>query len=158
VSRALSGSEAVLPETRDKVLAAAKRLNYVRDRAAVRLKTGKTWVVNSHPVNVMVAYGFNKDEFAVGDRLHLLTWRHVRGINHLWPRAIQVNDGPLKSNLRYTDMIDIADGTFTALGITPAANLNGSSPQRSGAATVRRLREQGFLDSDGNMIWPLPGQ
>ena len=45
VSRALSGSEAVLPETRDKVLAAAKRLNYVRDRAAVRLKTGKTWVV-----------------------------------------------------------------------------------------------------------------
>jgi|GEM_PF-623599 hypothetical protein len=121
-------------------------------------ETGKTWVVNSHPVNVMVAYGFNKDEFAVGDRLHLLTWRHVRGINHLWPRAIQVNDGPLKSNLRYTDMIDIADGTFTALGITPAANLNGSSPQRSGAATVRRLREQGFLDSDGNMIWPLPGQ
>ena len=45
VSRALSGSEAVLPETRDKVLAAAKKLNYVRDRAAVRLKTGKTWVV-----------------------------------------------------------------------------------------------------------------
>ena len=117
---------------------------------------GKTWVVNSHPINVMIAYGFQKEEFAVGDRLHLLTWRHVRGINHLWPRAIQVNDGPLKSNLRYTDMIDIAEGTFTALGITPAANLNGSSPQRSGAATVRRLREQGFLDAEGNMVWPLP--
>ena len=45
VSRALSGSDAVLPETREKVVAAAKKLNYVRDRAAVRLKTGKTWVV-----------------------------------------------------------------------------------------------------------------
>jgi LacI family transcriptional regulator len=45
VSRALSGSDAVLPHTRDKVLQVAKRLNYVRDRAAVRLKTGKTWVV-----------------------------------------------------------------------------------------------------------------
>ena len=33
VSRALSGSDAVLPETREKVVAAAKKLNYVRDRA-----------------------------------------------------------------------------------------------------------------------------
>lgn len=122
------------------------------------LPVGETWVVNSHPINVMIAYGFQKEEFAVGDRLHLLTWRHVRGINHLWPRAIQVNDGPLKSNLRFTDMIDIAEGTFDALGITPAANLNGSSPQRSGAATVRKLAELGYLDAEGNMIWPLPGR
>ena len=121
-------------------------------------ETGKKWVVNSHPINVMIAYGFQKEEFAVGDRLHLLTWRHVRGINHLWPRAIQVNDGPLKSNLRFTDMIDIAEGTFDALGITPAANLAGSSPQRSGAATVRKLEELGYLDAEGNMIWPLPGR
>ena len=119
---------------------------------------GKTWVVNSHPINVMIAYGFSKEDFAVGDKLHLLTWRHVRGINHLWPRAIQVNDGPLKSNLRFTDMIDIAKGTFLSMGITPAANLNGSPPERAGAATVTRLRELGYLDGDGNMIWPLPGQ
>ncbi len=45
VSRALAGSTAVIPETRERVLATAKKLNYVRDRAAVRLKTGKTWVV-----------------------------------------------------------------------------------------------------------------
>ena len=66
------------------------------------------------------------------------------------------NDGPLKSNLRFTDMIDIADGTFVALGITPAGNLNGSSPQRSGLATVWKLEELDYLDEDGNMIWPLP--
>lgn len=42
VSRALAGLPSVLPETRDKVLQAARDLHYVRDRAAVRLKTGKT--------------------------------------------------------------------------------------------------------------------
>ena len=42
VSRALAGSPSVLPDTRDKVLQAARELHYVRDRAAVRLKTGKT--------------------------------------------------------------------------------------------------------------------
>ena len=42
VSRALAGAPSVLPQTRDKVLEAAQRLHYVRDQAAVRLKTGKT--------------------------------------------------------------------------------------------------------------------
>jgi hypothetical protein len=115
---------------------------------------GQTWQVNDHPIATMTAYGFSKDEFAVGDKLDLLTWRHVRGIKHLWPRAIKVNDGPMKSNLRYTDMIDIANGTFTALGIQPSANLNGSSPTRAGADTVEKLRAMGLLDADGNMIWP----
>lgn len=45
VSRALAGSPSVLPHTRDKVLEAARRFGYVRDRAAVRLKTGKTHVL-----------------------------------------------------------------------------------------------------------------
>lgn len=45
VSRALAGSPSVLPQTRDKVLEAARQCNYVRDRAAVRLKTGKTHVL-----------------------------------------------------------------------------------------------------------------
>lgn len=119
-------------------------------------EVGQRWQVNSHPVGVMTAYGFSKGEFNVGDRLHLLTWTHVRGIRQLWPRAIAVNDGPLKSNLRFTDMIDIANGTFAALGIQPAANLNGSDPIRAGADTVEKLKRQGMLDADGNMIWPLP--
>jgi hypothetical protein len=119
-------------------------------------QTGKAWQVNSHPINVMLDYGFTKEEFKVGDKLTLLTWRHVRGINHLWPRALQVNDGPMKSNLRFTDMIDIANGTFAALGIQPAANLNGSPPIRAGSATVAKLGEMGLLDANGNMIWPAP--
>jgi LacI family transcriptional regulator len=45
VSRALAGSPILLPQTRDKVLEAARDCNYVRDRAAVRLKTGKTHVL-----------------------------------------------------------------------------------------------------------------
>ena len=45
VSRALAGADNVLPQTREKVLAVAQSLNYVRDRTAVRLKTGKTHVL-----------------------------------------------------------------------------------------------------------------
>lgn len=117
---------------------------------------GLTWQVNSHPINTMIDYGFTKEEFTVGDKLTLLSWRHVRGINHLWPRALQVNDGPMKSNLRYTDMIDIASGTFASLGILPASNLNGSAPIRAGSATVEKLGQMGLLDAAGNMIWPAP--
>jgi hypothetical protein len=117
---------------------------------------GKLWQVNSHPINVMIAYGFSQDEFKVGDKLKLLTWKHVRGTRNLWPRAIQVNDAPMKSNLRYTDMIDIAKGTFEALNILPSANLAGSDPIRAGADTVAKLGQMGLLDSDGNMIWPKP--
>jgi hypothetical protein len=53
-------------------------------------------------------------------------------------------------------MIDIANGTFAALGIQPAANLNGSAPIRAGTATVKKLGEMGLLDANGNMIWPAP--
>lgn len=42
VSRALAGLPSVHAETREKVLQAARELRYVRDRAAVRLKTGSS--------------------------------------------------------------------------------------------------------------------
>lgn len=45
VSRALAGLPSVLPETRSKVLEAAERLHYVKDRAGLRLKTGRTQVL-----------------------------------------------------------------------------------------------------------------
>ena len=63
----------------------------------------------------------------------------------------------MKSNLRFTDMIDIAKGTFAEMGIRPAANLNGSPPERAGPETVAKLREMGLIDQDGLMIWPPPG-
>jgi len=51
-------------------------------------------------------------------------------------------------------MIDIAKGVFEDMNIVPAANLNGSPPERAGADTVRKLAEMGLLDDDGLMIWP----
>ncbi len=78
------------------------------------------------------------------------------GAPMIWPRAIQVNDGPMRSNLRFTDMIDIAKGEFEAMNIVPAANLNGSPPDRAGTETVQKLAEMGLLDEQGLMIWPPP--
>jgi hypothetical protein len=120
------------------------------------LPTGEHWRLVTHPVRIMEEYGFKRDDFAVGDRLKLKTWLHVRKQPLLWPRAIQVNDGPLRSNLRFTDMIDIANGVFDSLGIVAPLNLNGSPPARAGAETVQKLGEMGLLDANGLMIWPPP--
>ena len=118
------------------------------------LPAGQNWRLVSHPVQIMVDYGFVREEFAVGDRVKVLGWKNVRGAPQIWPRAIQVNDGPLKSNLRFTDMIDIAKGTFEAMHIQPAANLNGSPPERAGPETVAKLKQMGLIDEKGLMIWP----
>lgn len=120
------------------------------------LPAGENWRLVSHPVQIMVAYGFAREEFSVGDEVELLGWTNLRGAPQIWPRAIRVNDGPLKSNLRFTDMIDIAKGVFESMNIQPAANLNGSPPERAGAETVATLRDMGLLDDDGLMIWPPP--
>ena len=118
------------------------------------LPAGQNWRLVSHPVQIMNDYGFVREEFAVGDRVKLLGWKNVRGAPQIWPRAIQVNDGPLKSNLRFTDMIDIARGVFESLNIQPAANVNGSAPERAGADAVAKLKEMGLIDETGLMIWP----
>ena len=118
------------------------------------LPAGQNWRLVSHPVQIMNDYGFVREEFAVGDRVKLLGWKNVRGAPQIWPRAIQVNDGPMKSNLRFTDMIDIAKGVFESLHIQPAANLNGSPPARAGEETVAKLKEMGLIDEKGLMIWP----
>jgi len=120
------------------------------------IPAGEKWRLLSHPTGVQEAYGFSKDEFAVGDTIKIIGWLGLRNQPVFWPRAIQVNDGPLKSNLRFTDMIDIAAGTFEAMGIQPSANLNGSPPTRAGTEVTAKLAEMGLLDADGNVIWPPP--
>jgi Family of unknown function (DUF6152) len=121
------------------------------------IPAGENWRFESHPIRIMNEYGFHREEFNVGDHVRIIGWKNVRGAPMIWPRAIQINDGPMKSNLRFTDMIDIAKGTFAAMHIQPAANLNGSPPDRAGPETVAKLREMGLLDAKGLMIWPPPG-
>ena len=119
---------------------------------------GEHWRLVSHPVRIMEEYGFKQTDFAVVDTLKLITWLHVRQQPLLWPRAIQINDGPMRSNLRFTDMIDIANGVFDSLNIVAPLNLNGSPPARAGAETVEKLGKMGLLDANGLMIWPPPAR
>jgi hypothetical protein len=120
------------------------------------LEPGAKWRVNSHPIQVQIAHGFNKEEFNTGDTIKLWAWKNLHGGPTLWPRAMQINDGPMKSNMRFTDMIDIAKGTFAGLNIVPAANLNGSPSARAGETYVAKLREMGLLDAEDRMMWPAP--
>ncbi len=117
---------------------------------------GEKWRIESHPIRIMEEYGFDRSDFAAGDSVKLIAWKHIRNVPMTWPRAIQINDGPMRSNLRFTDMIDIANGVFEDLNIVPAGNLNGSQPGRAGPDAVRKLSEMGLLDDDGLMIWPPP--
>ena len=119
------------------------------------IPAGSKWRFLSHPTGVQEAYGFASSDFAVGDNVKFIAWLGLRDQPVFWARAVQVNDGPMRSNLRFTDMIDIANGTFEAMNIQPPANLNGSSPARSGVAA--ELAEMGLLDADGNVMWPPPG-
>jgi len=102
----------------------------------------------------MNQYGFEQSDFAVGDNVRIIGWKNVRGAPMIWPRAIQINEGPMRSNLRFTDMIDIAKGVFVEMNIAPPLNLNGSPPQRAGAEVVQTLEQMGLLDDEGLMIWP----
>lgn len=120
------------------------------------LPVGEKWRVNSHPIQIQIDHGFGKEEFNTGDTLKLWAWKNLHGGPTLWPRAMQINDGPMKSNMRFTDMIDIAKGTFTGLNIVPAANLNGSPSARAGEPYVAKLREMGLLDAEDRMVWPKP--
>jgi hypothetical protein len=118
------------------------------------IPAGEKWRFLSHPTGVQEAYGFASSDFAVGDDVKFIAWLGLRDQPVFWARAVQVNDGPMRSNLRFTDMIDIANGTFEAMNIQPPANLNGSSPARSGVAA--ELAAMGLLDADGNVMWPPP--
>jgi hypothetical protein len=139
------------------------RINWSNPHVSFDMRTsggdipaGQNWRFESHPIRIMNEYGFELEDFAIGDSVKIIGWKNVRGQPMIWPRAIQVNDGPMRSNLRFTDMIDIAKGVFEDMNIEPPLNLNGSPPQRAGADTVEKLAEMGLLDEDGLMIWPPP--
>ena len=117
---------------------------------------GESWRLISHPVAIMTAHGFDGSEFAVGDSLKFHGHAHLRDHPLLWLRAVQVNDGPMRSSMRFNDMIDIANGVFEAKNMLPAANTSGSPPGRAGAENVEKLRAMGLIDDDGLMIWPPP--
>ncbi|MES2603892.1 MAG: DUF6152 family protein [Pseudomonadota bacterium] len=120
------------------------------------IPAGEKWRIASHPVQIQIDHGFNKEEFVEGAPIKLHAWKHRQGQPSLWPRAMQIGDGPMKSNMRFADMIDIAKGTFTAMNIVPAANLNGSPSARAGEPYIAKLREMGLVDAEGNMHWPAP--
>ena len=128
VSRALAGLANVLPETRDKVLQAAREQHYVRDRAAVHLKTGKTHTLAFiQDRQDATQLGFKDFLLGLGDALqgtdyHLIVLPQIAG--HNAPKSAL-------DSVQYVIERGLADGlvlTYTA-------------PQD---ARVRWLQDQGF--------------
>lgn len=125
VSRALMGSPSVLPETREKVLAAARELHYVRDRAAVRLKTGKTHVL---------AFMMDKNDSSqpgFKDLLLGLSQAMAGTDYHLIVLPEQESEADPLPSVRYVVERGLADGLF----------LTRTLPQDE---RVRYLQQRGF--------------
>jgi hypothetical protein len=119
------------------------------------VEAGENWRLTTHPIHIMEdTYSIHKDDFKEGDSVKIEGWFHIRGQPLMQIRAIQVNDGPLRSTLRFADMRDIVNGNYKTSNILPPKTLQGSNPGRSGKETVAGLRELGFLDDEGNMKLP----
>ncbi len=117
----------------------------------------QNWRLTTHPIHILRdTYDFHKEQFSVGDTIRMHGWTHLRGQPMFHPRALQVNDGPMRSLLRFADARDIVAGTFDAKGISPTKTLDGSNPGRAGQETVDGLRKLGYLD-ENDMI-KLPGE
>ena len=116
---------------------------------------GENWRLTTHPINIMEGtYGFRSDEFNEGDEVRVYGWFHLRGQPLFQIRAISVNGGPMQSTLRFSDLRDIVKGTLAEQRIIPTRNINGTSPARAGAETVRALGEMGYLDGQGDVNLP----
>ena len=119
------------------------------------VEAGENWRLTTHPINIMTGtYGFRSDDFAEGDEVKVYGWFHLRGQPLFQIRAISVNDGPMQSTLRFSDLRDIVKGTLADRKIIPTTNINGTSPGRAGAGTVQALGEMGYLDEQGNVNLP----
>ena len=119
------------------------------------VEAGENWRLTTHPINIMEGtYGFRSDEFQEGDEVKVYGWFHLRGQPLFQIRAISVNDRPMQSTLRFSDLRDIVKGTLAEQQIIPTRNINGTSPGRAGAETVRALGEMGYLDEQGNVNLP----
>jgi LacI family transcriptional regulator len=125
VSRALMGSPSVLPETREKVLAAAREQHYVRDRTAVRLKTGKTHVL---------AFMMDKNDSSqpgFKDLLLGLSQAMAGSDYHLIVLPEEESDSDPMPTVRYVVERGLADGLFLTRTLAQDAR-------------VRYLQERGF--------------
>lgn len=119
------------------------------------VEAGENWRLTTHPINIMEGtYGFLSDDFQEGDEVRVYGWFHLRGQPLFQIRAISVNDGPMQSTLRFSDLRDIVKGTLSGQQIIPTTNINGTSPARAGAETVQALGEMGYLDDNGNVNLP----
>lgn len=119
------------------------------------LEPGQNWRLTTHPIHIAEGtYGFSKDEFYVGDTVKVHGWFHLRKQPLFHIRAIAINEGPMRSMLRFADLRDIIAGTFKSKGIKPTTTLHGSDPSRIGEENVARLAAMGWIDDDGMVKVP----
>jgi len=119
------------------------------------VEAGENWRITTHPTHILdETYDFQQDQFAVGDTVKMHGWKHLRGQPMFHPRALQINDGPMRSLLRFADARDIVSGTLLEKKIIPTKTLDGSNPGRAGKETVEGLRAMGYLDENNNIKLP----
>lgn len=115
----------------------------------------ENWRLTTHPVHIMEGtYEMEKEQFVEGAAVRVHGWKHIHGQPLMQIRAIQVDDGPMRSTLRFADLRDVLSDELKSSGIQPAATLDGSDPGRLGKDIVERLKEIGWVGEDGMVTVP----
>ena len=160
VSRALKGDERIALRTRDRIGAVARDVGYVPDRAAQRLRTGRTNVLALVLDPHSEILGFSESMIAglsegiAGTRYHLVLMQHALGEDPMRPiRDIVRNrlaDGILLARTRPRDrriaFLNAAGCPFVTHGRTDLGPHPWHDYDNAGfaAMAVRRLAAQGY--------------
>jgi LPXTG-motif cell wall-anchored protein len=94
--------------------------------------TNGEWIVNSHAPGLMArTYDIRADQVNAGDDVRIIGWESRQGVPRFHMRAIAVNDGPMRSTHRSSDVAGLRDGTQGE--IVPAPGVGADSRDTYGA-------------------------
>lgn len=131
---------------------------YVDSPGTKGLAAGE-WVVNSHAPGLLArTYGIRPGEVKVGDSVKMVGWESQQGVPRFHMRAISINDGPMRSTHRSSDIKELKDGTIGS--IVPAPDTSADSKDQYGSnlgAGAKGDQEQAanakVADSGSSMSW-----
>lgn len=131
---------------------------YIESPGSNGLAAGE-WVVNSHAPGLLArTYGIRPGEIKVGDSVKMVGWESQQGVPRFHMRAISINDGPMRSTHRSSDIKELKEGTMGS--IVPAPGTTADSKDQYGSnlgAGAKGDQEQvtnaKAADSGSSMPW-----
>jgi len=140
---------------------------YVQTAGGSGMAAGE-WVVNSHAPGLLArTYGIKPGEIKVGDSVKMVGWESQQGVPRFHMRAIAINNGPMRSTHRSSDIKELKDGTIGAIVPAPGtsaetkdeygsnlgAGAKGDGASANAGGNAEDVDAAQAVDGDGSMPW-----